>query len=327
MHQGWALGASLAGILLTSTAVQAIVIADGDGNGAPTNNTAPVNDPGWNRVGSFSGGTGVYLGNGWVLTAAHVTTSGAAFTLNGSSYQYVSGSGQILNNPAGSGLSAQTDLWMGQYVPAAGSAPLPAGLLTIRSSTPAVGTLGTMIGTGQTQTSPNETRFYVDTDVNPYQWAATSFPEANVWYSGFYRTGPRDKRWATAPVTRQNGQPLQDRNILGRDVRGFGTNFKDEINGGIVVDKDSGSPLFIQNGSTWELAGIAHALLMTYRDQGTDPDTKDAVMYGNFSFYSDLSYYAGQINGQVVPEPASLVLLVALGGGLLARPRTRRQTP
>lgn len=47
---------------------------------------------GWNYVGSVNGASGVYLGNGWVLTAGHV--GAGTFTLSGTSYSEVAGSAQ-----------------------------------------------------------------------------------------------------------------------------------------------------------------------------------------------------------------------------------------
>lgn len=302
---------------------QAIIIADA-GGGAPLNNTAPADDPGWDHVGSFSNGTGVYLGNGWVITAAHVTTSGATFTLNGNSYTYVAGSGHILENPSGLGLSAQTDLWMGQYVPAGASPALPSGVLTISSATPTAGTLGIMIGWGKTQTSQTETRFYVDTTPSPWQWSTTNSLDADSYADGFYWGSTRQQRWAQSPVATLNGTILNDFTVSGgRDVRGFATKFVDQLNGGNVADNDSGSPLFIKTDAGWELAGIAH-LLITYSGQNLSGAPQSTVVYGNSSFYSDLSFYADQINALVaVPEPSSLTLLAIGAAGLLV---CRRRT-
>jgi hypothetical protein len=47
---------------------------------------------GWDYVGNVNGASGVYMGNGWVLTAAHV--GAGTFLLGGSSYSAVSGSAQ-----------------------------------------------------------------------------------------------------------------------------------------------------------------------------------------------------------------------------------------
>lgn len=47
---------------------------------------------GWDYVGSVGGASGVYLGNGWVITAAHVGLSTGTYTLTGVTYNIVSGS-------------------------------------------------------------------------------------------------------------------------------------------------------------------------------------------------------------------------------------------
>jgi len=55
---------------------------------------------GWDYVGRMSGGaSGVYLGNGWVLTAAHV--GAAAFTVDGGTYQPVAGSSRSISDSDG----------------------------------------------------------------------------------------------------------------------------------------------------------------------------------------------------------------------------------
>src|SRR5580704_15894094 len=45
------------------------IVAGGDGT---QNTTPPADDPGFANVGIRGSGSGIYLGNGWVLTAAHV---------------------------------------------------------------------------------------------------------------------------------------------------------------------------------------------------------------------------------------------------------------
>lgn len=56
--------------------------ASNDGNGIT----------GWDYVGSVNNSSGIYLGNGWVLTAAHVGAGN--FTLSGATYNAVAGSAQ-----------------------------------------------------------------------------------------------------------------------------------------------------------------------------------------------------------------------------------------
>lgn len=47
---------------------------------------------GWDYIGTVGGASGVYLGNGWVITAAHVNLSSGTYTLNGVTYTIVAGS-------------------------------------------------------------------------------------------------------------------------------------------------------------------------------------------------------------------------------------------
>jgi len=54
---------------------------------------------GWNYVGQVNGASGVYLGNGWVLTAAHVGMGN--FILSGNTYEAVAGSSHSISNSNG----------------------------------------------------------------------------------------------------------------------------------------------------------------------------------------------------------------------------------
>ncbi len=65
---------------------------DGDpGSGIPnwTRGWPGSGTDGWNYVGQVNGASGTYLGNGWVITAAHV--GAGDFTLGGVTYIPVSG--------------------------------------------------------------------------------------------------------------------------------------------------------------------------------------------------------------------------------------------
>ena len=54
---------------------------------------------GWNYVGQVNGASGVYLGNGWAITAGHV--GAGDLTLNGTDYPVVSGSARGVTNSSG----------------------------------------------------------------------------------------------------------------------------------------------------------------------------------------------------------------------------------
>lgn len=53
---------------------------------------------GWDYVGYLNGASGVYLGNGWVITAAHVGSS--SFTLQGITYSMIAGSSKSFTSTA-----------------------------------------------------------------------------------------------------------------------------------------------------------------------------------------------------------------------------------
>src|SRR5580698_7856406 len=91
---------------MPASSARAVLIATGDGTG---NTTAPADDPGFANVGILASGSAIYLGDGWVLTAAHVydNPDGAPTQtwLNGSFYNNVVSSAVQLTNPDGAGFT------------------------------------------------------------------------------------------------------------------------------------------------------------------------------------------------------------------------------
>jgi len=57
----------LLALLLGSSAAKAVIIASDDGTG----NVGVPNEPGTDHVGTYSGESGVYVGNGWMIVARH----------------------------------------------------------------------------------------------------------------------------------------------------------------------------------------------------------------------------------------------------------------
>ena len=273
---------TLTGLLAGSA--QAVIISGGSGS-APLNNTAPANDPGWDRVGSFGNGTGVYLGNGWVLTAAHVNVS--TFDVNGTSYT-TTGATQNIANPTLPGLNTtHTDLRLHQINLSAGDPLASLGALNLASSPVTTNTAGVMIGTGVTQTSQT----------------ASHFAGGD---SGFFWDTSRDKQWANIGVD----QIGEISTLNGTDVVGFLSPFDNIAGSGSASNHDSGAPLFVLDNGQWVLAGLAHAVgpLST-----TGGNNTLALHDQTNTFFSDLSFYASAINSIVViPEP-SAALLILLG--------------
>ena len=58
-------------------------------------------DPGWANEGRASFGNGVYIGDGWVLNAAHVGQQPISFVDGGTVYQPVPNQGHFVPNPTG----------------------------------------------------------------------------------------------------------------------------------------------------------------------------------------------------------------------------------
>ncbi|MEP2775497.1 MAG: trypsin-like serine protease [Luteolibacter sp.] len=116
---------------------------------SPTNprTSAPANGAPWDNVILTNGGSGVYLGDGWVLTAEHVFDDQAQPYVTYNSTQYLADLSQsyVLSNPQAmqdAGYTASSDLVLFKLF-----APLP-GLTTVSLGTPAPNQQITMIGFG-----------------------------------------------------------------------------------------------------------------------------------------------------------------------------------
>ena len=101
------------------------------------NHQAPADDPGWANVGVCKGWTAVYLGRGWVLTAAHVGTSN--INLEGTVYAADIKSRERVLNPDG----AETDLMLFRIEPEPNLPPLK-----ISTESPPIGSPIVMVGSG-----------------------------------------------------------------------------------------------------------------------------------------------------------------------------------
>jgi hypothetical protein len=269
-----------------AAAATALVITSGDGTG---NTTAPSPDPGWSNVGTRYGAFGaVYLGNGWVLTAHHVSAGDTNF--GGTLYPMVPGSNVQLSNPDSS--LADLDLYH-LYPP---YPPLPA--LTISSTPPATATELILIGYGCLRGDP--------TTWNPAGPGPT--------YDGFLWGAAGTMRWGTNTVQLVPELPLFE-TALGTQL--FATVFDEsgplhtphEAQG---ASGDSGGAVFAWNGSSYELAGILVGIA-GYEDQ--PPQT---ALYGNYTLPADLSVYRDEII-TTMPEPSGALWAGAALAAALAR--------
>jgi len=296
----------LAALFLSLTPVaHAVVINTATGNG---NTNAPVDDPGWANVGYINGASGIYLGAGWVLTAAHVGTGNISFS--GISYSPLAGTAVVLTN-SDVGRTTNTDLLMFQL------AGTPAGLgpLTLASSAPTLGTGVTMIGAGRDRGS--FVQWNVDTAADPWTWTQVS---SGGNFAGYRTTTNSAMRWGTNTVSATdfwvnatNGVP---------DVKSFATTFNAlslDDNEAQAVLGDSGGAVFTKKESAWELSGV----MFTVAGFEAQPSAATNPVFGNTTFSADLSYYAPQIMS-IIPEPSTYALLVISAAALALAYRRKR---
>jgi hypothetical protein len=240
----------------------------------------------WEYVGALGNGSGVYLGNGFVLTGNHVT-SFSTFNLNGVDYSRNINEPVVrLKNPDDS----NADLKIFQINGDPGLSPLPITTDTAAISDPLI-----MIGTGRGRGSAETS---VGTGLLGYEWTATS---------------QREKTWANNDIHELTS--LIDSN----NTHMFSTRFERNLNGeGQATQWDSGGGAFRFNVdlNQWELIGVP---LSVAAFEGQDAET---AAYGNLTYIADLTVYHDQIVA-MIPEPASIALLIP--GIALALARRRRR--
>jgi hypothetical protein len=265
--------------------------------------SAPADDPGWNRVGKVGSGagSGVYLGQGWVLTASHV--GAGDFTVDGQTYLAKQGSLERLKNA--------DDSWADLIVYELQTSP-NLGDVRISSTRPTASSLVTMIGYGLEQQP--------DIVFWDSAWGVLPSPSGASRY-GYAIGGDYTKQWGENAVLAGSGSVDSGFGA----VSSFATQFVDAgVNSTYAqaVPGDSGGAVFYKNGSLWELAGIMHAT-SNYPGQ----NKWATVAYGQDTYIADLSVYRDQIVAiTAVPEPGTVGLAVAAAAtGILGRGLRRRR--
>jgi hypothetical protein len=238
---------------------QAVLIAGPDGE---INTTAPAPDPGFDHVGLIGGLSGVYLGEGWVLTASHVGVG--TFVLGGVPYEPIPGSSIRLTNDSG----ADPDLLLFKLFE---RPPLPG--LALASASPSLNESVILVGNGRNR------------------GAETTWNGIEGWEYGSGRT----LRWGTnriATVGVDIDIPLGSGPST---TRSFVMNF-DSLRGpsrndpeAQAVPGDSGGAVFAWRNDTSELVGLLFAQSF-FQDQPSQ-----TALFGNASLAGDVRFYRDQI--------------------------------
>lgn len=276
--------------------------------------TAPADDFGFANVGNVFASTdgipasGIYLGNGWMISAYHVVRDSAAdggfsfgsVVLNGLSYSIDSSSGVRLTNA--NQTPADLALFRLTTIP-----NLPS--VSISASAPAVGTSVILSGNGY-ERAATQTQWNVNTTTNPYTWTQISGTGNAQGYQWVYS---QTIRWGTNNISSYQTNVSDGYGTLNMVLTNFSSNTPGEAQ---AVPGDSGGGLFYKIGSTWELGGILIG------DDSYSGQPTGTSVYGNSSYAADLTSYRSQIMS-VIPEPRTGALAALSAVGLLSRRRRK----
>ncbi len=277
----------------------------------PMYTQAPAsNDFGFANVGTVHNtiagipASGVYLGDGWVITAFHnVTSNGSNFafgpvTFGGFAYAADPSTATRLHNPDNS----LADLAMFRLT---SDPPLLGASLS--GSTPARNTAVRMMGNG------------LDRELNETGWDASwvEVGPAGV-HQGYDLISSRTMRWGTNAIS-TNASSLVTLNTGFGTVRAFGLNFDRNLGEAVATTGDSGGGVFVESGGSWQLAGIMVAVApLSGQPAGT-------VAYDDVTYAANIATYRAEIQETMalVPEPSTAVLLLS---SFIFLPRRRART-
>ena len=232
---------------------------------------------------------GVYVGDGWVLTAKHVGVGDITF--NGVTYHYEDGTAHFIENPSGYYRlnSTYTDLVLFHLTE---EPDLPS--LKIASAPPSTGTKVYLAGNG---IEHEDTLSYWTVNTGSWVWSETS---SVTQYWGYKPAGTCELNWGTNQVMGSYGGPGPSTcylSVSGTDSVVFKTRFDaQEPYEAQAVGGDSGGGVFYwDEGDGWVLAGIISCV-------ETFPNTPTKAIAGAKTCSVDLSFYQNQILDIITPE-------------------------
>ncbi len=229
--------------------------------------------PYWKHVGSVGMGSGIYLGDGYVLTSAHVGCY--PFSLHdGSHYEPDYASWSVLKNADGS----HSDLALFRVQVPASSALAKLGRIALGNSRQTDSPV-LLIGTGYTQGA---------------QPLTLSSGSTALGVLGYHVERHRSTAWGLNHSSQSIEQPVETGKNLSTHC--FTTQFDRIFFAGQAADGDSGGAAFTYNReqNRWELVGCIIAV----------SQQRASVAFGCRTYLGDLGAYASQIPGM----PATAVV-------------------
>jgi hypothetical protein len=330
----WVISAAAAACVGLPSVAQGVAIAweQGAGNNTNASIQAAFDDfPYFLNVGRNNIGTAIYLGNGVVLTAGHLTPLGINWPSGGS---WSADQSTILN------ITPEVRLYRLNGNPE-DMPNLPS--IPIAPTPPQTGDLVIMIGSGFDQAAGSTIwDVSIDQNTNAWTWEEDATPEENAflsfkaltWPNPNNGSAPRAIRWGTNEadylanyINPQTNQPYS--NIVNGTETFMtvfnatsGTDFT-TLNPATTWEaqgygSDSGGAVFAKINGTWYLAGMMFAVGL-YPSQ---PGSNSLAVDGNITYMANLALYRDQMEAYIfIPEPATAGMLIVGGLALLARRR------
>jgi hypothetical protein len=308
--------AALVSALALAAPVGAVIIDSADGT---ANTSAPADDPGWANVGRIGFLTGVYLQDGWMLTANHVYTPNFVY-LNGDPTQYntIAGSEVRLRNPEPNGGLVDLKLVRINATP-----DLPP--VTLSTAPASIGEDVVMIGYGRNRGSAWD------------YFCPPNFPNGDR--DGWIWGTSQAMRWGTNEVRLANQVEGVGPPVGNTKIHFFTLRFDRSLpttHEAIAANGDSGGVVFVKRSGTWELLGIMYAA--SQLQVGSDvvgPLAKPgSTCSGSTVDWNEMGTRAAEVftySGQIqevlspgvpsasVPGRALLAALIAVAGGAVVR--------
>lgn len=285
---------------------QAVVVSTTTGN---TSRPPVEDDPGWSNVGLLKNSTALYLGDGWVLTAAHVGAGPVTFPELGT-YEADDTSSFRPANPTGMGLTVLADLVMFRL-----KEKPPLSPVALAASSPPLGAQVWVAGNGKDRAA-TQTQWNVTDSGSVWNWSETTQRGA---YQGYKTNATNALRWGTnliesdELVRREFDEDIRFKLATGvGDTLSLVTEFDlegskadSQVKGpdgktatayeSQAVLNDSGGAMFYKRpDGRWELAGTVIAV-EGHRNQ---PDVTRTAIFGDFTFYADIASYLPQIQSR-----------------------------